>query len=146
MTDTEPIEILIADDNEDDLLLINEALSESKFLNLMQVVRDGEEALAYLRRQGCYDGAKRPGLVLLDINMPKMNGLEVLGEIKSDKLLSCLPVVIMTVSDREKDLIDSYAKGACSYIRKPVNFAKLCDVVSTFELYWTLVARIPPTN
>ena len=146
MAGTEPIEILIADDNEDDLLLINEALSESKFLNLMQVVRDGEEALAYLRRQGCYDGATRPGLVLLDINMPKMNGLEVLAEIKSDKLLSCLPVIIMTVSDREKDLIDSYAKGACSYIRKPVNFAKLCDVVSTFELYWTLVARIPPTK
>lgn len=144
MSPAEPIEILIAEDNEDDLLLIEEAFGESKFLNLFHIVRDGEEAMTYLRRQGPYAGAKRPGLVLLDINMPKMNGIEVLTEIKADPVLARLPVIIMTVSDREKDLVDSYSKGACSYIRKPVNFAKLCEVVSTFELYWTLVARIPP--
>lgn len=140
----EPIEILIAEDDEDYLLLINEAFSEAKFPNLTHAVSDGEEALAYLHRQGKYAGAKTPGMVLLDINMPKMNGLEVLAEIKSDQHLAHLPVIIMTVSDREKDLVESYAKGACSYVRKPVNFTKLCEVVAGFELYWTFMARISP--
>jgi CheY-like chemotaxis protein len=140
---TEPMEILLVEDNEDDILLEQEALADAKLVNLMYVVRDGDEAIAYLRRQGKYHNAQVPGLILLDINMPKKNGFEVLNEIKADPALMHIPVVMLTTSDSEADIVKSYAKGACSYITKPMDFDKFQEVVKQFALYWALVARIP---
>ena len=137
------MEILLVEDNEDDILLEQEALADAKLVNLMCVVRDGEEAMAYLRRQGKYHNVKMPGLILLDINMPKKNGFEVLNEIKSDPTLMHIPVVMLTTSDSESDIVKSYSKGACSYITKPMDFDKFRDVVKQFALYWVLVARVP---
>lgn len=142
----EPMEILLVEDNEDDILLEREALADAKLVNLMSVVRDGEEALAYLRRQGGYQNARVPGLILLDINMPKKNGFEVLNEIKADPALMHIPVVMLTTSDNEADIIKSYARGACSFITKPMDFDKFRDVIRQFALYWALVSRIPSTR
>jgi CheY-like chemotaxis protein len=140
---TQPMEILLVEDNEDDILLEEEALADAKLVNLMHVVRDGEEALAFLRRQDKYRNAQLPGLILLDINMPKKNGFEVLQELKKDPALMHIPVVMLTTSDSEADIVKSYAKGACSFITKPMNFEKFRDVVNQFAIYWVLVARIP---
>ncbi len=137
------MEILLVEDNEDDIVLEQEALAEARLVNLMHVVRDGEEAMAYLRRQGAYRNARTPGLVLLDINMPKKNGFEVLNEIKADPALSHIPVVMLTTSESEADVVKSYARGACSYITKPMDFDKFRDVIKQFALYWALVARVP---
>jgi two-component system, response regulator len=139
----QPMEILLVEDNEDDILLEQEALADAKLVNIMYVVRDGEEALAYLRRQGRYHDAKMPGLILLDINMPKKNGFEVLNEIKADVELRHIPVVMLTTSDRENDIVKSYAKGACSFITKPMDFDKFAEVAKQFALYWAVVARVP---
>ena len=109
------MEILLVEDNEDDILLEQEALADAKLVNLMCVVRDGEEAMAYLRRRGKYQNAKMPGLILLDINMPKKNGFEVL--IKSDAALMHIPVIMLTTSDGEADIVKSYAKGAAPISR-----------------------------
>lgn len=141
--DAETIKVLLAEDNDDDIVLIREAFAKGKLINMLEVVRDGEEALAYLRRQGKYQDAEPPGLLLLDINMPKKNGLEVLREIKTDPALRHLPVIMLTTSRREEDVVASYANGACTFIPKPVEFGRLGEVVKQLELYWALVARIP---
>lgn len=140
---TRNMEILLVEDNEDDILLEREALSEAKLVNLMHIVRDGEEAMAYLRCEGKYHDAPMPGLILLDINMPKKNGFEVLNDIKADPALAHIPVVMLTTSDSEADVVKSYAKGACSFITKPMDFGKFVDVVKQFALYWAMVARVP---
>ena len=140
------MEILLVEDNEDDILLEQEALADAKLVNLMCVVRDGEEALAYVRRQGKYQNARLPGLILLDINMPKKNGFEVLNEMKADPALVHIPVVMLTTSDREADIVKSYARGACSFITKPMDFDKFRDVIRQFALYWALVSRVPSTR
>jgi CheY-like chemotaxis protein len=140
---SEPMEILLVEDNEDDIVLEQEALADAKLINLLCVVRDGEQAMAYLRRHGKYQNAQAPGLILLDINMPKKNGFEVLNEIKADPALVHIPVVMLTTSDNEADIVKSYAKGACSYITKPMDFDKFRDVVNQFALYWALVATVP---
>lgn len=139
-----PIEILLVDDNDDDIVLLEESLKDSKFVNLLHVVHDGEEALAYLRRQSPYQSATPPGLVLLDINMPKMNGFEVLGAMKADPDLKTIPVVMLTTSTRDEDIVRSYDGGACSFVSKPVSFESLKDVIKQFALYWSLVAVVPP--
>ena len=143
---SEPVELLLVEDNEDDIVLIEEAFAEAKLMNLIFKVRDGEEALAYLRQEGQYTHRRRPGLVLLDINMPKKNGFEVLQAMKADPLLQSLPVVMLTTSDREEDVVRSYNHGACSYIRKPMSLEQFVQVVKDFELYWTMVSRVPPAN
>ena len=140
---TQPMEILLVEDNEDDILLEQEALKDAKLVNLMHVVRDGEAALSYLRRQGQYQHAQRPGLILLDINMPRKNGFEVLNEMKADAALMHIPVIMLTTSDNEADVVKSYAKGACSFITKPMDFDKFGEVVKQFALYWALVSRVP---
>lgn len=142
----QPLEILLVEDNEDDILLEQEAIAEAKLVNLMYVVRDGEEAMAYLRREGKYQNAQLPGLILLDINMPKKNGFEVLNEIKADPALMHIPIVMLTTSDSESDIVKSYAKGACSFITKPMDFDKFREVIRQFALYWALVARVPSTS
>ena len=142
----DPMEILLVEDNEDDIILTEEAFAVAKVMNSINSVRDGEAALAYLRQEGPYKDAVRPGLVLLDINMPKKNGFEVLQSMKADPLLQSLPVVMLTTSDREEDIGRSYTGGACSYIRKPMNLMRFGQVVKDFELYWTMVSQIPPVK
>ena len=140
---TQPMEILLVEDNEDDILLEQEAIADAKLVNLMHVVRDGEEAMDYLRRRGKYQNAKMPGLILLDINMPRKNGFEVLNEMKREVALMHIPVIMLTTSDNEADVVKSYAKGACSFITKPMDFDKFGEVVKQFALYWALVSRVP---
>jgi len=143
---SQPIEILLVDDNDDDIILLEESFRDSRFLNLLQVVHDGEEAIEYLRRQGRHRSAKLPGLVLLDINMPKMNGFEVLQVMKADPVLKSIPVVMLTTSTRDEDIARSYDGGACSFVSKPVNLDKLKEVIKQFMLYWTLVSVVPPVR
>lgn len=137
------VEILVVDDNEDDLIMIEEAFAEAKLLNVIKTARHGEEAMAYLRQEGPYKAAARPGLILLDINMPRKNGFEVLTALKADASLCSLPVIMLTTSDRDEDVVRSYGTGACSYIRKPVDLRQFTEVVKHFEFYWTLVSRLP---
>ena len=137
------VEILLAEDNDDDILLIRESFVDAKIVNVLNVVKDGEEALAYLRREGEYKDAVMPGLLLLDINMPKKNGFEVLKEIKANPALRHLPVVMLTTSESEADVVRSYSEGACSYIMKPARFEELGKVVKQFALYWAVVSRVP---
>jgi CheY-like chemotaxis protein len=140
---TPPLDILVVDDNEDDVLLLQESLRDQPAVNLLHAVRDGEEAMAFLRREGRYASVPRPGLVLLDINMPKMNGFEVLYEMKTDPALRSIPVVILTTSSREADVLTAYTGGACSFVTKPVNFDRLKLMAGHFVRYWTTVARVP---
>jgi len=137
------VEILLVDDNEDDIVIIQEAFSEAKHMNVMNRVRDGDEALAYLRQEGPYGMAHRPGLILLDINMPKMNGFEVLEILKRDTSLCSVPVIMLTMSGRDEDILRAYRSGACSYIRKPVDLEEFVVICNQFELYWTAVSKIP---
>ncbi|MBI1926093.1 response regulator [Candidatus Poribacteria bacterium] len=140
----QPIEFLLAEDNDDDILLIQESFAEAKIVNVLNVVKDGEEAMAYLRREGKYKAAQMPGLVLLDINMPKKNGFEVLKEIKAHPALRSLPVIMLTSSEMEEDIVKSYTQGACSYITKPVQFNNFVNVMKQFTVYWLLIVRLPP--
>ena len=146
MTDkpgTALLDILVVDDNEDDVLLLQESLRDQPAVKLLHAVRDGEEAMAFLRREGRYADAARPSLVLLDINMPKMNGFEVLYEMKTDPALRGIPVVILTTSSREADVLTAYTGGACSFVTKPVNFDRLKVIAEHFACYWTTVVQIP---
>jgi CheY-like chemotaxis protein len=147
MQSTSVINILLVEDNEDDIILIKDAFAEAKFLALLSGVNDGEEALAYLRQEPPYQHVVQPGLILLDINMPKMNGFELLDILKKDPSLNSMPVVMLTTSKREEDVVRSYAGGAVSYISKPIDFSHFVKIVREFELYWTLVSQVPaPQN
>jgi CheY-like chemotaxis protein len=143
MESSSTVEILLVEDNEDDSILISEVFADARLATVINRVRDGEEGLAYLRREGSYRNARRPGLVLLDINMPRKNGFEMLAEMKSDAELQSLPVVMLTMSEREEDVLRSYKQGACSYVKKPVNLGDFKRVVNQFQTYWTQVVRIP---
>lgn len=138
-----PLDILVVDDNEDDVLLLQESLRDVPDVKLITSVCDGVEAMAYLRREAPYSAAPRPALVLLDINMPKKNGFEVLSEMKDDPELRTIPVVMLTTSSREADITAAYASGACSFVTKPVSFDRLCLIAGHFVSYWTTVVRIP---
>jgi len=142
MTDQQ-VEILLVEDNEDDIVIIQEVFSDMRLATLINVVGDGEEALAYLHRNGKYKVVRMPDIVLLDINMPKKNGFEVLEAIKKDPRLQSLPVVMLTTSHREEDIVRSYAKGACSYIHKLVDLDQFKHLILQFEHYWTGISRIP---
>lgn len=140
---SQPVEILLVEDNEDDIVIIQEAFGESQTLNVINTVSDGEEALTYLRREGRYKGFSLPSLVLLDINMPKKNGFEVIEAVKADPQLRSIPIIMLTMSEREEDIKRSYANGACSYIRKPVDLDQFQSVIKLFELYWTIISHLP---
>ncbi len=137
------LEILVVDDNEDDVLLLQESFRELPGVSLIYAVHDGEQALAFLRREGKFAAANRPGLVLLDINMPKKNGFEVLAEMKGDPLLRMIPVVMLTTSSRDADVQNAYSGGACSFVTKPVSFDRLKLIAGHFACYWTTVVQIP---
>ncbi|HWA16029.1 MAG TPA: response regulator [Gemmatimonadales bacterium] len=132
------LDILLVDDNENDITLARKALGAVSFVNRLQVVHDGLEALAYLRRQPPYQDATLPHIVLLDINMPRLNGFETLEAIKADPALRALPVIMLTVSSRDEDIIKSYRRGACTYVRKPLEFSEFVEAMQRLELYWSL--------
>ncbi len=138
-----PIEILLVEDNPGDVRLTKEALKEAKVINNLSVLKDGEEALAYLRRQGQYAGAKRPHLILLDLNLPKKDGRDVLAQIKADEALKRIPVVVLTTSQAEEDVLKSYSLHANCYITKPVDLDQFVRVVRSIEDFWLGIVVLP---
>lgn len=146
MKDSIPITILMADDDAEDRMLAADALDEARLTNDIRFVEDGEELMAYLKRQGRYanaDDAPRPGMILLDLNMPRKDGREALGEIKADPDLRTIPVVILTTSDADEDILRSYNLGAASFITKPVTFAGLVKVMLALKSYWFEIVALP---
>lgn len=147
MTNTrKPVTILIADDDDEDVLLARDALAEARLANDLRVVGNGQELLDYLRREGRFAdpaASPRPGLVLLDLNMPKMDGRTALREIKGDANLRPIPVVILTTSQADEDIVTSYDLGVNSYIRKPVSFAGLVEVMQSLKRYWFEIVELP---
>ncbi|MEX2113964.1 MAG: response regulator [Pirellulales bacterium] len=138
------IEILLVEDDAADAELTAEALKNGKILNTVRHVTDGVEALAYLRRQGRYSGAARPDVVLLDLNMPRKDGREVLAEMKADSDLKEIPVVILTTSDSDEDVTQSYALQANCFVTKPVGVAEFNKVVKSVGDFWFAVVKLPP--
>jgi len=142
----ESIVILMADDDEDDRLMAKEALEEARICNEMRFVEDGVELLDYLKRRGQYADPEKspfPGLILLDLNMPRMDGREALKEIKSDPELRRIPVVVLTTSKAEEDILKTYDLGVNSFITKPVTFEGLVQVMKTLAEYWFEIVSIP---
>ncbi|HJV04255.1 MAG TPA: response regulator [Actinomycetota bacterium] len=139
-----PVEILLVEDNPGDVRLAEEALRDAKMSNNLNVASDGVEALAYLRREGRHINAPRPDLVLLDLNLPKKDGREVLGEVKLDPDLRTIPVVVLTTSDADADVVRSYQLHANAYVRKPVDFDAFIEVVRSIEDFWFSVVKLPP--
>lgn len=140
---TDVIELLLVEDNPGDVELTREAFAEGKVHNRLSVVGDGVEALEYLRQQGKYAQATRPDIILLDLNLPKKSGLEVLSELKDDPELRKIPVVILTTSQAEEDIVRSYHNHANCYITKPVDFERFMRVVRSLEDFWLAVVRLP---
>jgi CheY-like chemotaxis protein len=138
------IEILLVEDNPGDIRLTQEGLKETKMLNNLHVAMDGVDALDFLRRRGKYASAVRPDLILLDLNLPKKDGREVLAEIKGDEDLKRIPVVILTVSQAEEDIFKSYNLHANCYITKPVDFTQFLKVVRAIEDFWVGIVKLPP--
>jgi chemotaxis family two-component system response regulator Rcp1 len=141
-----PIEILLVEDNPGDVDLAREALENGKIDNLLHVAINGEEAMAFLRRKGKYINAPRPDLVLLDLNLPRMDGREVLAEIKSDEDLKRIPVVILTSSRDEEDILKSYNLHANCYITKPMDLNQFIKVVKSIEDFWFTIVKLPPNG
>lgn len=137
-------EILLIEDNLGDIRLIKEAFKEGKIINRVSVVEDGEAAMAFLRREGPYAGAVRPDLILLDLNLPKKDGREVLAEIKADEDLKRIPVVILTTSQAEEDILRTYNLHANCYVTKPVDLEQFLAVVRSIEDYWLAIVKLPP--
>ena len=138
------IEILLVEDSPTDALLTREALSGFKLLNKLHVVDNGVDAIAFLRREGPFASVPRPDLILLDLNLPRMDGREVLREIKADDDLKIIPVVVLTSSDAEEDILKSYNLHASCYITKPVEFDKFLKVVRSIREFWFAVVTLPP--
>lgn len=142
-----PIVLLMADDDADDCLLTKDALAESRVLNDLHFVHDGEQLIDYLQRRGPYSGnglAPRPHLILLDLNMPRKDGREALREIKADPTLRIIPIIILTTSKAEEDILRSYDLGASAFITKPVTFEGLVEAMKTLGRYWFEIVELPP--
>ncbi|MBN1313417.1 MAG: response regulator [Anaerolineae bacterium] len=139
--------IFLVEDNPDDELLIRRALEKHHILNQIVVAHDGVEALDYLFGEGAHEGrdvSVMPQVILLDLKLPRLDGMEVLRRLRADERTRLLPVVILTSSDEERDIVESYELGANSYIRKPVDFAQFADAVQQLSLYWLLLNQLPP--
>lgn len=134
------------EDNPPDQDLTREAFKQGRLNNNLHVVDDGEQALAFLRREGEYGNAPRPGLILLDLNLPRMDGRELLKEIKGDAVLSSIPVVVLTTSNDEADVLKSYQLHANCYLTKPVEFDNFTNVVRSLEHFWLTVVQLPPVQ
>jgi len=141
-----PIEILLVEDNPGDVDLAKAALEDGKFRNALHTVGDGEEAMLFLRRKGKYTEAPRPDLVLLDLNLPKKDGREVLAEIKSDEDLKRIPVVILTISNDEEDILRTYNLHANCFITKPIDLSQFVKVVKAIEDFWLTIVKLPPSG
>jgi len=139
-----PIEILMVEDNPGDVRLVREALKEHKLRNNLHAVHDGVEAMAFLRQKGQYAGASRPDLILLDLNLPQKDGREVLAEIKSDHDLRRIPVVVLTSSQAEQDILKAYDLHANCYITKPVDLDRFVEIVRAIDEFWLAIVKLPP--
>ena len=139
----EPIDVLLVEDDAGDVLLIREAFEHNKVHNNLEVVSDGVEAIAYLRREGEYADAPRPDLVLLDLNLPRKDGREVLAEVKEDPGLRRIPVVVLTTSKAEEDVLRSYDLHANAYVTKPVDFDRFIEVVRQIDEFFVSVVKLP---
>ena len=137
-----PIEILLVEDNPGDVRLTKEALKDARVANNLHVTMDGVEALAFLRKQGKHGAVPRPDLILLDLNLPKKNGREVLEEIKEEEALRHIPVVILTTSQAEQDVVESYRLQANAYVTKPVDLDQFLKVVSSIEQFWLEIVKL----
>jgi len=142
----QPVEILLVEDNPGDARLATESLKESKLRNNLHHVEDGVEAMAFLRQEGQYADKPRPDLVLLDLNLPRKDGREVLAEVKSDDDLKRIPVVILTVSSDEQDILDTYNFHANCYITKPIDLGQFMKVVQSIEDFWLSIVKLPPSG
>jgi len=143
------IRILLAEDDPDDRLLTRRALKNSRLANSISTVEDGEELLDYLRHEGEYsnpDDAPRPGLILLDLNMPRMDGREALKKIKSDPNLRSIPVIVLTTSEAQQDILQSYDLGVNAFVTKPVTFDGLADAIQALGDFWFEIVKLPPDN
>ena len=138
-----PIEILLVEDNEDDVILTAQAFKKGKIKNNLHVAQDGVEALAFLRREGKFAAAVRPDIILLDLNLPRLNGHELLEKIKTDPLLAPIPVIILTTSRAEEDVVKTYAHHSNCFISKPVTMEDFEKVIRTVEEFWFLIVRLP---
>ncbi len=139
-----PIEILLVEDNPGDVRLTQEAVREAKIRNTLNVVNDGEQAIAYVRRQGAYADRPRPDLILLDLNLPRKDGREVLQDLKSDPDLHRIPVVVLTSSEAEQDILRTYDLYANAYVSKPVDLEQFMHVVSSIQDFWLNIVKLPP--
>jgi CheY-like chemotaxis protein len=139
----EPIEILLVEDDPGDVLLIREAFEFNKVHNNLNVVNDGEQALAYLRKEDEYAAVTRPDLVLLDLNLPRKDGREVLAEVKGDPKLRAIPIVVLTTSEAEEDVLKSYQLHANAYVTKPVDFDRFVSIVRQIDDFFVSVVRLP---
>ena len=139
-----PIEILLVEDSPSDARLTVEALSEAKLRNHLSAVEDGVQAMQFLRREAPYAGAPRPDLIMLDLNLPRKDGREVLAELKADPDLKSIPVVVLTTSKAEQDIVRAYDLHANCYITKPVDFDQFIGVVHSIESFWLCVVTLPP--
>ncbi|MBF0096810.1 MAG: response regulator [Magnetococcales bacterium] len=142
----QPIDILLVEDNPGDIALTQEALQESKIYNRLHVVCDGEQAMAFLRGQNGFQNAPRPDLILLDLNLPRRNGREILQEIKQDRSLKAIPVVVLTTSNAEKDIVSSYELHANCYVSKPVDLDKFFQAIRSIEQFWFTIVKLPPAH
>jgi two-component system, chemotaxis family, response regulator Rcp1 len=138
------VEILLVEDSPSDTELTVEALKEAKVRNHLSIVEDGVQAMEFLRRQGEFKDAPRPDLIMLDLNLPRKDGREVLAELKSDNDLKAIPVVILTTSRAEQDVLRAYQLNANCYITKPVDFEQFLEVVRSIESFWLFVVTLPP--
>lgn len=142
--ETQPVEILLIEDSPDDVLLMREALRGGRMANHLHVVVNGEEAMDYLRRRGRFGEAIRPDFILLDLNLPRKDGREVLTEIKADPELKNIPVVVFTTSNSEEDILKSYSLHANCFIQKPMGWSQFLETVRSIESFWLNTAKLPP--
>ncbi|MGC4890977.1 response regulator [Micromonospora sp. DT227] len=138
-----PVRILVVDDDPGDVLMIEEALEESDVEKVIDVVADGEEAMEFLRREGRHTGAQRPDVILLDLNMPRMDGRQVLGEVKRDENLRSIPIVVLTTSNADTDVVSSYTLQANAYVTKPIDLDDFNDVVRRIDEFFGRVVVLP---
>lgn len=146
MEEKRSIHIVMAEDDPDDRLLTRRALKESRLVNTLDTVKDGEELMDYLHRRGPYAGdaaPRRPGLILLDLNMPRMDGREALKQIKSDAALRRIPVIVLTTSEAEQDILESYDLGVNAYVTKPVTFGGLVEALHALGGFWFEIVKLP---
>jgi two-component system, chemotaxis family, response regulator Rcp1 len=144
MQEGAPVDILLVEDNPGDVRLTQEALREGKIRNRLMVAKDGVEAIAMLRREGAHANVPRPDLILLDLNLPRKDGREVLADIKADESLRRIPVVVLTTSKAEEDILRTYDLHANCYITKPVDLEQFIDVIKSIDDFWLTVVRLPP--